>query len=78
MIAHPVSFDRFLNAVVDQSLQYVSADRNASLETMRMLADVVLVAPDPANRASLVAKAESLLAAADMRLPLEFDRLELH
>jgi uncharacterized membrane protein len=77
VIAHPVSFDRFLNAVVDQSLQYVSADRNASLETMRMLADVALLAPDQAKRASLVAKAEGLLAAADTRLPLEVDRLEL-
>ena len=74
VIAHPVGFGRFLNAVTDQSLQYVSADRNASLESLRLLAEVALSTPKPAYREALLDKADRLVRAAEKRLPIVSDR----
>jgi uncharacterized membrane protein len=74
VIAHAVSFERFASAIFDQSLQYVSADRNAALQMMRLIAEVAAETEDPERRGVLLAHAKRLATAASEQLKLTSDR----
>ena len=74
IVAHPVTFARVASAVFDQTRPYVSADRNAALHMMKMIAEIAAALPAGSDRDLMVGYARTLLAAAEKVLPLEIDR----
>jgi len=73
-IVHPVSFERFTAAIFDQSLQYVSADCNAALRMMQLIAEAAAVTEDPERQRILLVHAKHLATAASEQLKLTSDR----
>ncbi len=73
-IAQPVDFAQFTEAVFGQSLQYVAADRNVAIRSMRALAEVIAIADRADYRENLMNHARALNAACGDRLPLQRDR----
>jgi uncharacterized membrane protein len=74
VIVHPVSFERFAAAIFDQSLQYVSADCNATLHMLQLIAEVAVVTEDPERKRVLLMHAKRLATAASEQLKLTSDR----
>ena len=67
-------FERFCAAIFDQSRDYVAADRNVALHTMRVLAVAICSVDDERRRAVLLHHAERLERAGRERLALDDDR----
>lgn len=74
VIAHPISFEAMSSRVFDQLLPYVSADRNAALHTMKVIAQVTVELGPGAKRETMLEHASRLRAAAADHLPLKVDR----
>jgi uncharacterized membrane protein len=77
LIAYPISFERFASAVFDQSRQYVSTDRNATLQMMRILAELGADIENDDHRQVIVHHLDRLAAAAQESLSLSADREEV-
>lgn len=77
IVVHPVRFSDLAAAIFDQSRQYVSSDRNATLDLMRILAETLLRANRADRRECLLEHAAALERSARERLPLERDRAEV-
>ena len=70
IVVHPVRFERLAAAIFDRSRQYVSADRNACLEVLRVTTEAALGSSSLERRACLMSHASALEEAARQRLPL--------
>ncbi|MCS7469958.1 DUF2254 domain-containing protein [Stieleria sp. ICT_E10.1] len=60
IVAEPEQFEDFASLVFDQLRPYVSADRNASIHMMEMIAKVAVSAPSESHRRLLVKHAAAL------------------
>ena len=60
VIVYPVSFPRLMGAVMDQSRQYVAADRNATLHVLSTLAEVGRACEHDEHREVVIAHCERL------------------
>ena len=60
IVAEPEQFADFVSLVFDQLRPYVSADRNAAIHMMEMIAKVVLSASHESHRRSLIRQAGAL------------------
>lgn len=74
VIAHPIYFETMASRVFDQLLPYVSADRNAALHTMRIIAEVAVELTPGGKREAMLEHASRLRAATSDHLPLAVDR----
>lgn len=68
VLATPVSFEEFCAAVFDQSAQYVSSDRNASIRMLEMIANIARLDISQERRLLLREYAETLTQAAEENL----------
>lgn len=57
VIAHPITFEKFVSRALDQIMPYVAADRNAALHMMRIILQSALQVKVEARQQVLVAKA---------------------
>ncbi len=74
VVAHPVSIERFAACMFDGSVQYVSADRNASLRMMKAIAEAIVAARRTTDREVLLEHAAALDEACQQALPRQRDR----
>lgn len=77
VIARVADFERFASAIFGQSLQYVSADRNAAIRMMNVMHDIVMRTADPAKRAIVAEHAQNLLSATQECLSAVSDQLAM-
>lgn len=77
LIAPTVTVERFAAAMFDQTLPYVSTDRNAALAMMDVLAAVGTRCRDTATLALLARHAQDLAAASARHLPTQRDRAQI-
>ena len=77
VLTYPVDFAAFCKGAFGQSLPYVASDRNAALEMMRLLGELVVSLPDGPQRQLLLQYATALEAAGSEALGLEADRVAL-
>jgi uncharacterized membrane protein len=78
MFAEPLSFARFADQIFDKLRPYFSADRNAALNMMHAILQIIIDAERESDRAVLLTHAEALLAACRRHLdhPRDLDVLE--
>lgn len=74
VVTYPVTFVSVTDRICHQVLPYVSADRNAALRMMKMLAEVAVDLPPGSRRDALMRHALQLRDAARESLALEVDR----
>lgn len=60
---HPISFERFVSAIFDQSRQYVCRDRNVSLHVLAVLTETAILIKDDSRRRGLIEQMEKLASA---------------
>jgi uncharacterized membrane protein len=77
VIVSPVSYARFAGAIFDPIRPYVSADRNAALHALKILADLAAELRPGARRDVIMQQAAALHQAALEQLPLIRDREEI-
>ncbi|MDB2438304.1 DUF2254 domain-containing protein [Hellea sp.] len=68
VIAYPVSFDRFLSVICDQSRTYVASDRNTALHMMSILTELAAGCEHPERKMAFKHQLELLYAAAQSQL----------
>ena len=74
VIAHPLGFEAVASRVFDQTLPYVAADRNASLRSLQVIAEVAVDLGAGPNREAMLGHATTLRDAAMTALDLDADR----
>ena len=74
VVAHPTTFDEFVDAVYGQLRPYVAADRNAALHALHTIGEVAGRATAPDQRAALRRQADAVLEGAEVELSLDADR----
>ena len=77
VVAYPVTFAAFADALFDRLTPYAAPDRNASIHLMRSVGQWLLRLDAPVHRAVLRAKADALRAAALAHLTEPSDRAPL-
>ena len=68
VVATPTPYEAFVEAVFGQLRPYVSADRNAALHTLQVLAEVAGQTRDAGRRDALRHHADALVAACETNL----------
>ena len=77
VIAHAVSFERFISVICDQSRPYISADRNAALKMLTVLTELAAEAENDQHRKILIKRIDNLRLSVKDNMPSSFDRQEL-
>lgn len=77
IISHPVSFERFVSVICDQSRTYVATDRNTTLKMLTILTELATQAETDQHRNVLIGHIEKLKRAALEALPTKLERDEL-
>ncbi|NNC37902.1 MAG: DUF2254 domain-containing protein [Acidimicrobiales bacterium] len=77
LIAYPVSFERFLSVICDQSRPYIAADRNAALHMMTILTELAATARTGHQKELFVKQLDNLTKAAAQQLPSDVDKKEI-
>ncbi|GGD04104.1 DUF2254 domain-containing protein [Aquisalinus flavus] len=77
VIARPLDFEEIASLIFDRIRPYVARDRNASLSTLTVLANVLFDVDDPARKAVVLHHARALEKAAMVAMISEDDRREI-
>lgn len=77
IIAYPVSFERFVDNICDQSRSYVAADRNACIKMLGILTELAAQTTITERKSHLNLKRQELTQAALHSLVSETDRIEI-
>jgi len=77
LIIFPISFERFLSVICDQSRQYVAADRNATFYMISILTELAARCEDESRKQEIIQKLKDLNQAAQAHLTTKPDREEL-
>ncbi|NHK27721.1 DUF2254 domain-containing protein [Parvularcula flava] len=77
VIARPLNFEEIASLIFDRIRPYVAPDRNASLSTLSVLANVLFDVDDPARKAVVLHHAQALEKAAMTAMVSEDDRREI-
>ena len=68
IIAYPVSFDRFVSVICDQSRSYIASDRNTALHMMSILTELTAGCEHPERKMTFKHQLEQLFIAAQSQL----------
>ena len=68
LIIFPISFERFLSVICDQSRPYVASDRNAAFHMVSILTELAAGCEDDARKQKIVEKLDDLYQAAQQQL----------
>lgn len=77
VIAHPLDFEEVASLIFDRIRPYVAPDRNASLATLTVMADVLFDLPDEPRRKAVLLHARRLGQACSEVMASEADREEV-
>ncbi len=77
IISYPISFERFVSVICDQSRAYITADRNTCLKMLTILTELTAKAKTDAHKDVLMAQLKKLKRSAMENLPTELERDEL-
>lgn len=77
VIAHPVSFERFVSVICDQSRPYIAADRNASLKMLTVLTELSAETKVKKYREVLAKQIDKLRLSVQDSLTSEVERKDL-
>ncbi len=77
IIAHPISFKRFVSVICDQSRPYIASDRNAAIKMLTTLTELAAGAKTDEQREILTSQLEKLNRAANDALGSELEREEI-
>ena len=77
MISYPVSFERFVSVICDQSRAYIATDRNTTLKMLTALTELATQAETGEYREILIRHIEKLERAALEVIPTTLEREEL-
>ncbi len=77
VIAHPVSFERFVSVICDQSRPYIAADRNAALKMLTILTELSAEANRKGHREILTKQIKNLRLSVKDNPQSEFERKNL-
>lgn len=66
---YPITLERFTSVIFDQTLPYVSTDRNVTLHSMAILTELASVAKDLVFRQVLISHLSKLAKAAESQMP---------
>jgi len=77
VIAHAISFKRFVSVICDQSRPYIASDRNTAIKMLTVLTELTVEAKTDAKRNILIAQIEKLDRATQDKLSSTLEREEL-
>lgn len=77
IISYPVSFERFVSVICDQSRAYISTDRNTTLKMLTILTELAAQANNENYREIIIDQIDKLDRAASEALPTAMEREEL-
>lgn len=77
IISFPVSFERFVSVLCDQSRAYIATDRNTTLKMLTVLTELISWAKTDEHRDVLSEQLEKLELAAREALPSDLEKNEL-
>jgi uncharacterized membrane protein len=77
VILHPVSFERFVSVICDQSRAYIATDRNTTLKMLTVLKDLVSQARTRDQRRILIDQIHKLKLAALESLPSRIEKQDI-
>lgn len=77
LIIFPISFERFLSVICDQSRPYVATDRNATFHMMTILTELAAESSDENRKERIVRKLKDLHQTAQLYLKSKPDKAEL-
>lgn len=77
VIAHPVSFERFVSVICDQSRPYISADRNATIRMLTVLTELSAESKNDGHRKILTQQIDNLRLSVGDNIASEFERKDL-
>lgn len=77
LIAYPVTFERFLDTICDQSRAYIATDRNTSIKMMTVLTEIAVSVETKNYKAFVLNQLEKLKATAEELLPSAVDKAEV-
>lgn len=77
VISHPVSFDRFVSVICDQSRPYIATDRNTTLKMLTVLTELAARANTHEQREILIKQLQNLEIASAESLPSTLEKGEL-
>lgn len=77
VIAHPVSFKRFVSVICDQSRPYISTDRNATIKMLTILTELTAASKNDDHREILAQQIENLRLSVEDNIDSSFERKEL-
>jgi len=77
LIIFPISFDRFLSVICDQSRPYISTDSNATFHMISILTELAARCEDETRKEDIIEKLKDLNQAAQQHLPSKPDQRDL-
>ena len=77
LIAHPVSFERFVSVICDQSRPYIASDRNAAIKMLTILTELAAEARTSQQQSILSGQIEKLRHAIGDKITSKIDHEEL-
>lgn len=77
VIAHPISFKRFVSVICDQSRAYIASDRNATVKMLTSLTELAANSENAEYKSILVSQIENLRHAVEDAQPLAQERDDL-
>ena len=77
VISHPISFERFVSVICDQSRAYVATDRNTTLKMLTVLTELAAAATVDVHKVVLIRQIEKLEAVSSESLASKLEKDEL-
>jgi len=77
LIAYPVTFENFVEAICNQSRAYIATDRNTAIKMMTVLTEIAVIVKDLSHKACILKQLEQLKDSGEELLPSKVDKAEV-